>query len=75
MVAHPEPLAIAFLFALGQVALLWRVILRGARYHAAAAVSRAVVRPIARPDPWRASIGGPGGPRYPLDGEESYVTG
>lgn len=41
------------LFLLGQLALGWRIVLRGARYHAAVAVSRAHVRPIAKPDPWR----------------------
>lgn len=41
------------LFLLGQLALGWRIVLRGARYHAAVAVSHAHVRPIAKPDPWR----------------------
>jgi hypothetical protein len=43
---------VGVLFALGQVALAWRVVLRGARYHAAVRASLAVVRPIAKPDPW-----------------------
>ena len=38
-----------------------------ARYHAAVQVSRDVVTPIARPDPWKSSVGGPGGPRYPIE--------
>jgi hypothetical protein len=67
---HPDLLGVALLFTVGQLALLWRVVLRGARYHAAAHVSRDVVRPIARPDPWRASFGPPSGPRYPLGGDE-----
>ena len=54
---------------LGQLALLWREITRGARYHAAVAVSRDVIRPLPRPDPWR-SIGAPGGPQYPVDGDD-----
>lgn len=41
------------LLLLGQLALLWRVVLRGSRYAAAVSVSRALVTPIARPDPWR----------------------
>jgi hypothetical protein len=61
---------VGILLALGQIALLWRVVLRGARYHAAIQVSREVVRPISRPDPWRASIGPEGGPRYPIGGDE-----
>ncbi len=59
-------------FAAGQAAMLWRVITRGARYYAAATVSRGVVRPLSRPDPWKASIGGPGGPRYPLEEGDEY---
>jgi hypothetical protein len=58
------------LLVIGQLALIWRVILRGARYHAAVQVSREVVRPISRPDPWKASFGPPTGPRYPLGGDE-----
>lgn len=69
-----EPLTVAVLFATAQFALLFRVILRGARYHAAVQVSREVVRPIARPDPWKESIGGPGGPRYPIGGDEFSVS-
>lgn len=74
LVRAPEAVGIGVLFALSQMALVWRVILRGARYHAAVSVSREVVRPIARPDPWKQSIGGPGGPRYPLDGEDEYAV-
>jgi len=50
------------------------VIVRGSRYHAAVQVSREVVRPIARPDPWKESVGGPGGPRYPIGGDEYSVS-
>lgn len=63
-------LGVVLLLALGQIALLWRVVLRGSRYHAAVQVSREVVRPISRPDPWRASLGPEGGPRYPIGGDE-----
>jgi hypothetical protein len=63
-------LGVGLLFTIGQFVLLWRVILRGARYHAAVQVSRIVVRPISRPDPWKASFGPPAGPRYPLGGDE-----
>ena len=47
--------AVAALLGIGQLVLLWRIVLRGARYHAAIRVSRDVVLPIAQPDPWRAS--------------------
>lgn len=43
---------VALLLVLGQIALWARIVLRGARYHAAVAVSHASVRPIAKPDPW-----------------------
>lgn len=74
IVRRPEIVGVGILFAAAQFALLWRVILRGARYHAAVQVSREVVRPIARPDPWKESIGGPGGPRYPIGGDEFSVS-
>lgn len=74
MVRRPTGMGIVLAFATAQFALLWRVILRGARYHAAVRVSRKVVRPIARPDPWKESVGGPGGPRYPIGGDEYSVS-
>lgn len=60
------------LFALGQAALLVRSLLRGARYHAAAQVTKALVPPLARPDPWARRVGGPGGPQYPIDAGDEY---
>ncbi|MEQ1895246.1 MAG: hypothetical protein ABL998_22120 [Planctomycetota bacterium] len=60
------------LFALGQAALVLRSLLRGARYHAAAQVSKALVPPLAQPDPWASRVGGPGGPQYPLDLVDDY---
>lgn len=60
------------LFALGQVALLLRSLLRGARYHAAAQVTKALVPPLAQPDPWASRVGGPGGPQYPIDVADDY---
>ena len=58
---------------LGQLALFWRTIVRGARYSAAVQVSHQLIRPLPRPDPWKHTIGGPGGPRYPIDGDEYGV--
>lgn len=60
------------LLALGQGALLLRSLLRGARYHAAAQVSKALVPPLAQPDPWASRVGGPGGPQYPIDLADDY---
>jgi hypothetical protein len=59
-------------FGLSQAILMWRCVIRGARYHATAIVSQEIVRPLSRPDPWRESIGGPGGPRYPLEEGDEY---
>ena len=63
---------VAAVFLLAQLAVLPRHVLFGARYLAAVAVSREVVRPLFRPDPWKDSIGGPGGPRYPLEEGDEY---
>jgi hypothetical protein len=60
------------LFGLGQAALLWRGIARGARYHAAAQVSKRLVPPLSQPDPWASRVGGPGGPQYPIDLTDDY---
>lgn len=60
------------LFLVGQAALLWQGIVRGARYHAAAQVSKRLVPPLAQPDPWASRVGGPGGPQYPIDLTDDY---
>ncbi|MCZ6596724.1 MAG: hypothetical protein O7B99_03710 [Planctomycetota bacterium] len=65
-------MGIALLLALGQFALIWRAISRGARYHAAVVVSRALVPPLTKPDPWASRVGGPGGPQYPIDTSDDY---
>jgi hypothetical protein len=64
--------ALLLLFALGQLALLAQGIARGARYHAAAQVSKQIVPPPAQPDPWAGRVGGPGGPQYPIDVTDDY---
>lgn len=61
------------LLALSLGALAVRIVLRGARYSAAVKISRQVVTPILRPDPWKDTVGGPGGPRYPIGGDEHLV--
>jgi len=66
-------LPLLLLFLLGQLALCWRTIVRGARYFATVQVSHQLVRPLPRPDPWKHTIGGPGGPRYPIDADEYGV--
>ncbi len=65
-------IALSILLVLGQVALLWQGISRGARYHAAVQVSRALVPPLLQPDPWAGRVGGPGGPQYPIDVTDDY---
>ena len=65
---------IVMIFAIGRFAVAMRHLTRGARYYAAAHVSREIVRPIAKPDPWKESIGGPGGPCYPLGEDDEFAT-
>jgi len=74
IVRGAKPWTILLLTTVVIAALAWRVIVRGARYHAAIHVSRGIVRPIARPDPWKKTLGGPGGPRYPIGGDEYAVS-
>jgi hypothetical protein len=63
---------LALLFFIGQLAVISRVITRGARYHAAVQVSRDLVPPLSRPDPWAHRVGGPGGPQYSIDTGDEY---
>ena len=70
LIEGPTTLRWVVLPALGMVVMMWRVMTRGARYQAAVVVSRSVVRPLSRPDPWKQSVGGPGGPRYPIAGAQ-----
>ncbi len=71
--ASPSRSTIVMLMVVSLLALIWREILRGARYYASVQVSRELVRPLSRPDPWK-SIGGPGGPQYPVGGDEYGVS-
>ena len=53
--------------------LAWSIVTRGARYHAALTISRDLLKPTPPPDPEKETLGGPGGPRYPIDpGEDEY---
>ena len=62
------------LFAIGIVVLLWRTIVRAARYHACVQVTRTIVEPLGVDDPWENTVGGPGGPRYPVGEEDFGIT-
>jgi hypothetical protein len=75
LLARPSTGLVFAMAIVSFVALALREVLRGARYHAAVKVSQTIVRPPQRvPDPWK-SIGGPGGPQYPVgDGGEEYVA-
>lgn len=68
--------AILLLILLGQVGLCWRTIVRGARYAATTEVSHYYVRPLPRPDPWKevkvTTVGGPGGPQYPIGDVDQF---
>lgn len=65
--------SVAAIGALSMLVLTVSEIVHAARYHAAIQVSRRVIGPIARPDPWKHSIGAPGGPQYPIfEGSDEY---
>ena len=59
------------LFAITALVILWRTVVHAARYHAAVQVTRVIVEPLGVDDPWENTVGGPGGPRYPV-GEEDF---
>ncbi len=71
--AESNWIPLLLLVLLGQLVLFWRTIVRGARYGAAVQVSHSLIRPLPRPDPWKQTVGGPGGPRYPIGGDEYGV--
>jgi len=76
LAVRPSMGLVAAMALVGALALMVREILRGARYHSAVKVSQSIVRPPKRrPDPWR-SFGPPGGPQYPVDGDDGseYVA-
>ena len=65
--------SVAMIFAVSSLVLMISEIIHAARYQAAIMVSRTVIGPIARPDPWKHSIGAPGGPQYPIiEGGDEY---
>ncbi len=65
---------VLLILAVSQGVLAWSVVTRGARYHAALAVCRSLLKPAPPPDPEKETLGGPGGPRYPIDddGDDEY---
>lgn len=65
--------SVAMIFAVSTAVLVISEIIHAARYQAAILVSRSVIGPISRPDPWKHSIGAPGGPQYPIiEGGDEY---
>lgn len=67
--------SLALIFACSAVLLALLEILHAARYSAAVFVTRSIVPPLSRPDPWKHSIGAPGGPQYPIvEGDEYDVS-
>jgi hypothetical protein len=54
--------------------LWWANVTRGARYYVAMRVIREISPATRGADRWQAAIGGPGGPRYPLEGDEYGVS-
>ena len=71
---HPRIEHVIALLAVAQLAALWRHLTRGAMYFATVGVSQYLVPPHKKKgDPWDTSIGGPGGPQYPVgDAEDGY---
>lgn len=65
--------SVVMIFSVSFAVLAVSEILHAARYHAAILVSRRTISPIMRPDPWKHSVGAPGGPQYPiLDSGDEY---
>jgi len=73
LISRPSGGVVFMMGLVSVMALAVREIVRGARYHCAVKVTQTIPLPPIGPDPW-ASIGGPGGPQYPVgtDGE-SYA--
>lgn len=58
-----------------QLGVIWRQVTRGAYYHCAGRVSQSLIQPTeAHPDPWGGTIGGPGGPQYPVNDDGYHVS-
>ncbi len=71
LAGNPGFAGVLMLHVVAQLALVWRQITRGADYYVAVQASRAIIPPPPRPDPWK-TIGGPGGPQYPVDDDDEY---
>jgi len=63
-----------WMLILVQLAAMFRAIIRGAQLNAAVGVSRNVLPPLSRQDPWKHRVGGPGGPQYPIGGDDYGVS-
>ncbi|MEM9381376.1 MAG: hypothetical protein AAGB93_15590, partial [Planctomycetota bacterium] len=73
--AAPPAWPVAALCGVPPLGVICRQNTRGAYYHAAGRVSQSLIPPTdARPDPWTDTIGGPGGPQYPVDDDGYHVT-
>lgn len=73
--ADPNMWHVLAMGGVAQLAVIWRQVTRGAYYHAAGRVSQSLIPPTdSRPDPWAQTIGGPGGPQYPVDDDGYHVT-
>ncbi|MEM7519137.1 MAG: hypothetical protein AAF368_19705, partial [Planctomycetota bacterium] len=71
----PSAWRLVVLALIGQATLMLREVFRGASYGAAVRVSTELIAPPPGRDPWQSSVGGPGGPRYPIeDGDEFGVS-
>lgn len=72
LATHPDGWRVGLMALVAVLALLVSAVLFGARYAAATRVVRSFVKPLAHPDPWSDRIGPPGGPQYPLGGQDEF---
>ncbi len=74
LLGHPDGWRVVLLVAISLVALLVSAVVFGARYAAAVTVVRSLVKPLPLTDPWQDRIGPPGGPQYPLGGQDEFTV-
>lgn len=71
---HSSRVSVAALLAVGLAGLLWRSLGWGAQYAAAVEAARELVPPSRKTQLWEKAAGAPGGPQYPVGGDELGVS-
>jgi hypothetical protein len=72
--ANSSRWAVGALFAAGLCGLGWRSLCWGAQYAAAVDTARELVPPSRASQRWEKAAGAPGGPQYPVGGDEFGVS-